>query len=554
MKARNTSALWNSGILSLFAGGLLLLLGTMTAFAGSATWKLNPSNGDWNTSANWSPSTIPNGTADTATFQSSTITSLSISAGTQVSAITFSPGASGFTIRATPGLFNLAVSGPGIINDSGRTQNFESTTDASFNHGTILFNGSASAGTQCVFTNRGGQHESGYGGGIYFYGNSTAGDNKFVSEPGTTYRAYGAQTNFLENSSAANATLTANGGTTLGAEGGHVSFLFNSTADAATLIANGGAGGGSPFVFTSGKIDFSDDSTAASATLIANGVTTGEGGRIQFEDRSNGGQARVKVFGSGDSVTRGRLDLSNRHPGLTIGSLEGDGAVYLAGKSLIVGSNDQDAIFIGEISHTGSGLGGYTPGTDSLTKVGAGKLTLGGANLYSGGTTIKHGRLLVDNTIGSGTGTGPVFLNAGALGGVGTIAGAVTVGNGSGSRAFLVPGANATQPGRLTIQSGLTFSSDATYKIQINSTAVTADKVYANGVTINPGAQFTLEDLGNGTLSSGTVFMLIRNTTATPIAGTFVNLPDGVTFTINGNTFRADYQGGDGNDLTLTVQ
>jgi hypothetical protein len=35
--------------------------------------------------------------------------------------------------------------------------------------------------------------------------------------------------------------------------------------------------------------------------------------------------------------------------------------------------------------------------------------------------------------------------------------------------------------------------------------------------------------------------------------GTFANLADASTITIGSNTFRADYEGGDGNDLTLTV-
>jgi len=55
-----------------------------------------------------------------------------------------------------------------------------------------------------------------------------------------------------------------------------------------------------------------------------------------------------------------------------------------------------------------------------------------------------------------------------------------------------------------------------------------------------------------GTLPPGTVFTVIDNTAATPIAGTFNNLADGSTFTAGSNTFQASY-GGDGNDLTLTV-
>jgi hypothetical protein len=49
------------------------------------------------------------------------------------------------------------------------------------------------------------------------------------------------------------------------------------------------------------------------------------------------------------------------------------------------------------------------------------------------------------------------------------------------------------------------------------------------------------------------VFTAINKTSANPISGRFANLPDGSTITIGGNTFQASYEGGDGNDLTLTV-
>ena len=54
-------------------------------------------------------------------------------------------------------------------------------------------------------------------------------------------------------------------------------------------------------------------------------------------------------------------------------------------------------------------------------------------------------------------------------------------------------------------------------------------------------------------LTPGTVFTAISNTSANPISGTFSNLADGSVFTANGNNFEASYEGGDGNDLTLTV-
>jgi len=54
-------------------------------------------------------------------------------------------------------------------------------------------------------------------------------------------------------------------------------------------------------------------------------------------------------------------------------------------------------------------------------------------------------------------------------------------------------------------------------------------------------------------LTQGMVLTLISNTSANPISGTFTNLPDGSIVTINCNTFQANYEGGDGNDLTLTA-
>ena len=67
------------------------------------------------------------------------------------------------------------------------------------------------------------------------------------------------------------------------------------------------------------------------------------------------------------------------------------------------------------------------------------------------------------------------------------------------------------------------------------------------------GATFAFQGTAQGALKHGLVLTAISNTAATPIAGTFANLPDGAILTVNGNNFQASYEGGDGNDLTLTV-
>jgi hypothetical protein len=127
----------------------------------------------------------------------------------------------------------------------------------------------------------------------------------------------------------------------------------------------------------------------------------------------------------------------------------------------------------------------------------------------------------------------------------------VTVGTGTGAGAILSPGTTST--GTLTLKKQLTFKLDGTYKFELRVNITKADKIVAKGVTISSGAQFSFVGIGTGTLIQGTVFTAIDNTATTPIAGTFANLVDGSTFNASGNNFQVSYEGGTGNDLTLTV-
>ncbi|MEP6973876.1 MAG: hypothetical protein ABI897_00300 [Spartobacteria bacterium] len=150
-------------------------------------------------------------------------------------------------------------------------------------------------------------------------------------------------------------------------------------------------------------------------------------------------------------------------------------------------------------------------------------------------------------------------MNAGTLGGPGTIAGSLTIGTGGGAGAFLEPGVGASRPGRptkLTIQSALTCKADATYTCKLNTRKAKADQVEAAGVTIESGAQFQLAAVANRKLTVGTSLTVLSNTAATPNNGTFANLAnlaDGATITSGQNSYQANYSGGDGNDLALTV-
>ncbi|HEY3602722.1 MAG TPA: hypothetical protein VGK72_12260, partial [Chthoniobacterales bacterium] len=114
----------------IIAAALLSLAAQRHSLAGSATWSQNPTSGDWYTASNWTPNTIPSGILDVASFSTSNVTQVSVSARTEISGISFGPGADSYTITAEPG-DPLILGGSGITNASGKVQTFVSAVDDS---------------------------------------------------------------------------------------------------------------------------------------------------------------------------------------------------------------------------------------------------------------------------------------------------------------------------------------------------------------------------------------------------------------------------------------
>ena len=456
----------------LFLGFAMLVAGQQLHGA-SASWNLNPATGDWNNALNWSPATVPNGASDTATFGVSNTTGVFVSAPTEVNGIVFNPGASAYTITTSMS-FTLTISGTGIVNNSGVTQNFVapiSGPSGSFTLSRILFTNSATAGNSTLFTIHGAAAEAINGGRITFRDNSTAGS----------------------------ATIISNGSSHPAASGGHLHFEGTSSAGNATLIANGGVNGG-------------------------------QRGSISFSGNSSGGTARVILLGTGTLQVGGDM-----LPGVTIGSLEGDGRVgAFANTGLTVGSNNLSTTFSGFIDGPGPFFSG------GLTKIGTGTLTLSGANLYRGDTIVNAGQLIVDGSV-----IAPTTVNGGALGGSGNVA-AVTVNNGG----TLSPGTSA---GILHVAGNLALNLGATYLVDLNGTAV--------------GTQYDQTDvagtvtLANATLSlrlgfspaAGDQFTIINNDGVDAVSGTFLALPEGGVLVAGGQLFSISYAGGDGNDVVLAA-
>jgi autotransporter-associated beta strand protein len=185
---------------------------------------------------------------------------------------------------------------------------------------------------------------------------------------------------------------------------------------------------------------------------------------------------------------------------IQIGELAGDAGATLgpgngngSNPTWVVGSKNTSSTFAGQIKNAG---------VTSLVKTGTGIFTLTASNSFSGGVVVNGGTLLVNNTTGSGTGSGAVDVQASAtLGGSGSIAGSVSIED----DAFFAPG--TTSIGTLTISNLLDLSPNSTTVIQVNKSAVTNDVV--NVTSVNYDGQLLVTNLA-GTLVPGDSFQIFN--------------------------------------------
>jgi autotransporter-associated beta strand protein len=328
--------------------------------------------------------------------------------------------------------------------------------------------------------------------------------------------ARGGLVQFYGNAKAGNATITNQGASGYGIGSGSTGLLGNSSAENATFINNGGTTG------------FADNATAANATLIANAADNGiPAGAIAFYGDSSGGTSQIKVYGDG------LLEVSvHNAPGLTVGSIEGTGNIFLGSRNLTVGSNNRTIDFLGMIQEGGGRLPGGT-----LTKIGTGELALQGACTFPGLTTVNAGVLNVDGSL-----TGPVTVNGGKLVGFGSV-GPVTINRGG----RLSPGEDV---GVLKVQGNLMMAPGSTYEaVLFGPTAGTtynqanvAGKVNLSGSTLVVRLEYFP--------TPGTSYTIIKNDGKDAIKGKFQGK---AKFTVDGLKFKISYKGGDGNDVVLTA-
>lgn len=250
------------------------------------------------------------------------------------------------------------------------------------------------------------------------------------------------------------------------------------------------------------------------------------------------------AFGVGSAVTLANasgttLDLNGF--ATEIGSLAGGGTtggnVSLGASTLTTGRDNTSTSYAGVIS-----------GTGGLTKIGSGSQTLTGTNTYNGATQVTGGTLVVNGSAANSAFT----VNSG-----GTIAGSGTIGALSVTNGTIRPG---TSPGILNIVGSLSLQTLSTLVVEINGSTLGTQYDQLNvGGDVNLGGGVLSLSLGGGyTPTQGTLFFIIDNDGANPVASTFSGLANGTTFNASGQNFQISYFGNSatnsftgGNDVVL---
>ena len=532
--ASNVSGLSGSDTISTNVSGTVTLsgsltdgLGTLTVVAGGTGTTILSGNETYSGVTKVSAGTLQIGSGSNSFTGAGTVTvsgtgSLAINLATGNVAPAIDLSAAGNTLKmigANTNTLTHVISGTGGIfdqNGTGKTilSAAETYTGATnVNAGTLEVDGSLAMGSTVAVGTSGTLTGNGtINGNVTLTGNGTIGTSGNIAGTlgitGGIWSGSGSVTGLVTASSGAfrlTGSLTApagldvTGGTLAGV--GTLTGNLSYTSSASSTFGGIIAGGSSTLTLNN-----------AAATLTITGAST---------------------YTGATTVTAGNLTLGN---GTTAGTTISTSAVTVASGATFTTNLPNSTTFSNTVTDNGhfvaTGTATYTlsgviSGTGDFTKTGTNGVIVTGANTYSGGTILNAGALAIDNTTGSGTGTGPVTINTGTtLGGKGTIGGAITLNKGG----TLEPGVDSTGTAGTTLHAAsLMWNPGGTLTLQLGATG---DELVLTGaltkVTTGTGT-YTLDLLKTATITQSSYTLATFASTTFAQADFNLELPTGVT-------------------------
>lgn len=518
------------------------------ASADPVTWSVTPFDSSYENGANWNAGAPPIGQGY---FGASSITTLSIGADQTVGGWTFNAGAPAYAISNDSGW--LQFTGVGIVVNGGSL--------ALTNNDLISFLANSSAGTAAITNN----------GQISFGGSSSAGSSVITNNGYMTFdNASTAGASTITNVSTLYFTGNSNGGSAQIIGSNPSSFIdFSQTTGAAgdNKLTVGSLQGQGYFFLGSNQLTLGGNNLsttvlgpiadcAVGPTTCAAGTGTGASlvkvgtGILTLANPSNRFTGGITLIGGEVSVA-GDNNLSVNGGNLTFdgGTLQITGTTFQSTTHPIIWASGGGGFDIVDPTNTFAVATALT-GVGGLSKIGAGALTLLGANTYSGATTVSAGTLqqgatgAFSNASAFTVATGAVLDLKSYAAAIGSLAGAGNVALGS---ATLTAGGDNSA----TTFSGVMSGSGRFAKTGTGTMTLSGVNTYTGATTVNGGvlsvdgsiasSSMTTVNAGGTLAGSGTVGnTTINGGTLAPGSSTgLLNIAGSLAFT-SASTYAVD--------------